>query len=178
MTVEKTGAKIIHMTPAFFDALPIKDRLLPAGRDEYRQPYEGYDDVLTEYSKWLLSKQKQGWVVLDVHNAMKSAVLKGRESNPTFTFAGDGVHPNMEGQWVIAEPLAAYWEIDLSSVKKSDTGKAMFNLVSKKQNIQKLTWLSETKHIRPGIPTGIPMAEADRQVQDLNRQIETLHPSK
>jgi len=178
VAVEKSGARIIHLTPASFDALPIKDRLLPAGRDEYRQPYEGYDDVLTEYSKWLLSKQKQGWIVLDVHDAMKSAVLKGRESNPTFTFAGDGVHPNMEGQWIVAEPLAAYWQIDLSSVQKSDKGKALLELVSKKQTIQKLAWLTETKHVRPGIPAGVPMEQAVQQVADLNLQIQALHSSK
>ncbi len=32
--VEKRGAKIIHLTPAFFDALPIKERLLPAGLED------------------------------------------------------------------------------------------------------------------------------------------------
>jgi len=178
IAVEKSGAKIIHLTPAFFDALPIKDRLLPAGRDEYRQPFEGYDDVLTEYSKWLLSKQKQGWVVLDVHDAMKSAVLKGREINPAFTFAGDGVHPNMEGQLVVAEPLAAYWGMDLSAVQKLENGKALLDLVSKKQTIQKLAWLTATKHVRPGIPAGLPIEQADRQVAELNQQIEALHASK
>ncbi|MFM8396813.1 MAG: GDSL-type esterase/lipase family protein, partial [Pirellula sp.] len=47
--VEKTGARIIHLTPAFFDALPIRDRLLPDGLSEYRQPYAKYDDVLETY---------------------------------------------------------------------------------------------------------------------------------
>lgn len=178
IAVEKSGAKIIHLTPAFFDALPIKDRLLPAGRDEYRQPYEGYDDVLTEYSKWLLSKKNGGWIVLDVHDAMKSAVLKQRETNPNFTFAGDGVHPNFDGQLVIAEPLAAYWGADLSRIQKDENGKALLDLVSKKQNVQKLAWLTATKHVRPGIPAGVPLEEAAREADAINKKIEELNPAK
>jgi lysophospholipase L1-like esterase len=178
VAVEKSGAKIIHMTPAYFDALPIKDRLLPAGQDEYRQPYEGYDDVLSEYSKWLLSKKSSGWVVLDVHEAMKSAVMKQRETNPTFTFAGDGVHPNFDGQLVIAEPLAAYWGIDLSVIQKKGNGKAVLDLVSKKQNVQKLAWLSATKHVRPGIPAGVSLDEAAREAEVLDKNVEELAASK
>jgi lysophospholipase L1-like esterase len=102
--VEKTGAKIIHLTPAFFDALPIRDRLLPDGLDEYRQPYAKYDDVLEAYSKWLLEQRSRNWTVLDVHGAMKSAVMKARESNPNFTLASDGVHPNASGQAIVAKP--------------------------------------------------------------------------
>ena len=178
IAVEKSGAKIIHLTPAFFDALPIKDRLLPAGRDEYRQPYEGYDDVLTAYSTWLLSKQKVGWVVLDVHEAMRAAVLKQRESNPTFTFAGDGVHPNFEGQLVIAQPLATYWKVDLGLIQKSDKGKRLLELVSQKQNLQKLSWLSAIKHVRPGIPAGLPLDEAAKETERINQQILELLSSK
>lgn len=178
IAIEKSGAKIIHLTPAFFDALPIKDRLLPAGRDEYRQPYEGYDDVLTAYSKWLLSKQRDGWVVLDVHEAMRSAVLKQRESNPAFTFAGDGVHPNFEGQLVIAQPLATYWKVDLGVIQKSDKGKRLLELVSQKQNLLKLSWLSATKHVRPGIPAGLPLDEAAKETEKINQQIVELLSSK
>jgi lysophospholipase L1-like esterase len=176
--VEKSGAKSIHLTPAFFDALPIKDRLLPAGRDEYRQPYEGYDEVLTAYAKWLLSKQSEGWVVLDVHEAMKSTVLKQRESNPTFTFAGDGVHPNFEGQLVIAEPLAGYWKVDLGLIQANPHGKQLLDLVSKKQNLQKLAWLTATKHVRPGIPAGLPLDEAAKEAEKVNQQILELLNSK
>lgn len=178
ISVEKSGAKIIHMTPAFFDALPIKDRLLPAGRDEYRQPYEGYDNVLTEYSTWLLSKKAAGWVVLDVHEAMKGAVMKKRETDPSFTFAGDGVHPNFEGQLVIAEPLAAYWNVRLDLIDNRESGKAILDLVSKKQNVQKLAWLTATKHVRPGIPAGVSLEEAAREAESLNQRIKELAAEK
>ncbi len=51
------GARVLHVTPPVFDPQPIKERTLPAGLDEYRQPYEGYDDVLDRYSAWLLDQR-------------------------------------------------------------------------------------------------------------------------
>jgi len=111
--VEASGAVIIHLTPAFFDAQPIQDRLLPAGLDEYRQPYVGYDEVLEAYSRWLLGQRSRGWKVIDLHGAMKQAVLDRRKTDPQFTFASDGVHPNEEGQAVVAGPLAGEWGLQL-----------------------------------------------------------------
>ena len=40
------GAKVLHITPPTFDPVPLQGRTLPAGRDEYHQPYEGYNEVL------------------------------------------------------------------------------------------------------------------------------------
>ena len=172
--VESRGATIVHLTPAFFDALPIKDRLLPKGLDEYQQPYEGYDEVLTEFAKWLLGKRPDGWVVLDVHDAMKSAVVKRRQEEPKFTFAGDGVHPNFEGQLVIAAPLAVYWGLDLNGSLQDKKGKRLLDLVMKKQNIEKLAWLTATKHIRPGIPAGLSLEEAAREAAALKGEMDEL----
>ena len=176
IAVEKSGAKIIHLTPAFFDALPIKDRLLPAGLPEYRQPYAGYDDVLEAYSNWLLGKKKGGWEVLDVHTAMKTAVLEQRKTNPTFTFAGDGVHPNIEGQIVVASPLASHWGLKLDAAPSIDAAKveSVKKLVDKKQQVLKLAWLSHTKHVRPGIPQGLPIADAEKEAAQIDQQIRDL----
>ncbi len=38
--------KVLHLTPPIFDPVPIKSTTLPAGLAEYRQPFEGYDEVL------------------------------------------------------------------------------------------------------------------------------------
>ncbi len=65
-TVEKTGAKIIHLTPPVYDKKPGK-------------PGEfNYDDVLAEYSKWLVSKRADGWIVIDVHGRMKEIIAAAR----------------------------------------------------------------------------------------------------
>jgi lysophospholipase L1-like esterase len=174
--VEKTGAKIIHLTPAFFDALPIRDRLLPDGLDEYRQPYAKYDDVLEAYSKWLLEQRSRNWTVLDVHGAMKSAVMKARESNPNFTLASDGVHPNASGQAIVAKPLAEHWglSLDADGLPKHPKSKELLELVANKQNKLKLAWLSITKHTRPGIPEGQKLDQVTLENKQIDEKIAQL----
>ena len=178
--VAKSGAQILHLTPAFFDALPIRDRLLPAGLEEYRQPYQGYDDVLEAYSEWLLSKKHDGWMVLDTHAAMKQAVLRKRQTNPQFTFAGDGVHPDAAGQAVIAEPLAKAWglSLDEKGLPPRPQSQSVFDVISKKQNTLKLAWLSATGHTRPGIGPGLPIDQAQAQAKELDRQARELLAAK
>jgi lysophospholipase L1-like esterase len=174
--VEATGASIVHLTPAFFDALPIRPRLLPAGLSEYRQPYEGYDDVLEAYSQWLLSKRGDGWVVVDVHSAMKNAVLQARQSDPEFTFAKDGVHPNAAGETVMAMPLAEAWglKIPKPEAPKSPEYTQVLKLVSQKQSLLKLAWLSATGHLRPGIAKGLPLDEATAKARALDEDLRRL----
>lgn len=174
--VVQRGAEIIHLTPAYFDALPIRARLLPAGLDEYRQPFEGYDEVLETYSKWLLEQRQRGWVVYDVHGAMKEAVLAQRQSNPNFTFANDGVHPNAAGQVVIGGPLAKAWGLSLKSdgLPSHPEAKKIFDLVAKRQMLLKQAWLSSTGHLRPGIPQGLPIEAARSQANELDAQIAAI----
>ena len=170
--VESRGAKIIHLTPALFDPVPIKSRLLPAGLDSYSQPYEGYDDVLEAYSQWLLSRKADGWQVLDVHGAFKQALAEKRKDAPNFTFAGDGVHPNAEGQVVLAAPLAAAWGLKLepNGLPAHPRAKEIQALVHEKQNTLKLAWLTLTKHVRPGIAAGLPLEQAQAKAAKLDAE--------
>ena len=174
--VESRGAKIIHLTPALFDALPIKTKVLPAGLEAYPQPYEGYDDVLDAYSKWLLSRRADGWQVIDVHDAMKQALLAKRKESPNFTFAGDGVHPNAEGQVVLAGPLAAAWglKLDADGLPSHQKAKEILSLVREKQKTLKLAWLTATKHVRPGIAVGLPLEEANAKAAKLDQEARAL----
>lgn len=178
--VESRGAKIIHLTPALFDALPIESRLLPAGLETYTQPYEGYDDVLEAYSQWLLSRKADGWQVLDIHGAIKQALVEKRKVAPNFTFAGDGVHPNAEGQVVLAAPLAAAWGLKLEStgLPAHPRAKEILALVHEKQKTLKLAWLTLTKHVRPGIAAGLPLEEAQAKAAMLDADARELAKAK
>src|SRR5579872_972923 len=101
----KAGVRIIHVTPPTFDALPIKGGTLPAGLREYRQPYEGYNEVMDRYSAWLVSQRTNGWTVVDAHTAMNNFLAERRRDSPDFTLARDGVHVNDLGHWLIAQEL-------------------------------------------------------------------------
>ena len=180
--VQRRGVKLVLLTPAMFDAQPIANRLLPAGQAAYPQPYADYDEVLQQYAAWLLGRGRvDGWQVLDVHGAMRRAVVERRESDPDFTFAADGVHPNEAGQAVIAGVLARHWGLDLG---ESDTGidaeerrglrVAVGRLVAERQALLKHAWLTRTGHLRPGLPAGLEWEQAQSAADEMQQRIARL----
>src|SRR6266850_1188665 len=103
--VLKAKARLILVTPPAFDPLPIRNRTLPAGLPEYRQPYAAYNDVLDRYSDWLLDQRTNGWAVIDVHFPMNDYLRQQRRINPGFVLATDGVHLNDTGHWLMAQAI-------------------------------------------------------------------------
>jgi lysophospholipase L1-like esterase len=177
--IEQTKAReiqLILMTPAFFDSHPIHDRLLPAGLDSYPQPFIGYDDVLETYATWLLSLQSEELPVIDIHAAMKQAVLERRKDDPNFTFASDGVHPNSDGHQVIAQAIAKAWDLPVERLdaEEGSVRTKLYELVSKRQHILKHAWLTKTKHTRPGIEPGLPMDQAEEKAKAIEASIADL----
>jgi lysophospholipase L1-like esterase len=109
--VHAVGAKLLLLTPPTFDPNPILKSTLPAGRDVYPSgsSYVGYDEVLERYSHWLLDQRKHGWNVADVHGPMLRHLQARRRKTPEYRLAGDGVHTNSFGHWLIAEAVLRAW---------------------------------------------------------------------
>lgn len=171
--IQRREAELLLLTPAMFDAQPIAERLLPEGLDAYPQPYKNYDEVLEHYAHWLLTKRMDNWNVVDVHAAMSKAVAERRKTEPNFTFATDGVHPSEAGHEVIAKALADQWGLDLESERFKSRADVRA-LVAKKQETLKHAWLTRTRHLRPGIPDGLNLEEAQKTAADLTQQISDL----
>lgn len=170
--VKAAGAKLWIMTPPTFDSLPIKSSTLPAGRDVYPsgQSYEGYDDVLAAYSRWLMSLRKRGWNVVDVHTALRTYIDERRKTEPNFTFAGDGVHPNEVGQHLIAKELLRAWKLPQNSWNNAQ--ETVRRLIHDRQSTVRDAWLSDVGHKRPGMPKGISVEEASRMAKEIDKTIE------
>jgi len=175
--VVATGARIIHITPPVFDPLPIPSKVLPAGLAIYEKPYEGYDEVLDEYSRWLLDMRTQeGWEVIDLHGPMKAALIEQRKSDAEFTFSKDGVHPTQQGQELIAKTILDAWGIapELDGVPKHAHYQEILDLVQKKHAILRLAWLSHVGHKRPGAAPGLPLEEAEKKAVEFDAKIRDL----
>ena len=180
------GAKVLHVTPPVFDPMPIKSRTLPAGRPEYRQPYEGYDEVLGLYAAWLLAQRGNGWDVVDAHGPMERFLAQERLRDPNFRLANDGVHIDATGHWIIARQILEHWGIprsELGDIKTGEpplstqpNGPALLKLVHGKQSLLKDAWLTETGHKRPGMKKGLPLPEAEKQAGEIDREIVNLLP--
>jgi lysophospholipase L1-like esterase len=178
------GAKVLHVTPPVFDPLPIRAKTLPAGLDEYRQPYEGYDEVLGRYSDWLLARRADGWDVVDVHGPMKRHLDRERRRDPGYRLADDGVHANATGHWLIAREILLHWGIparEVADAKGAEQvlsarphGLDVLRLVQQRQRSLKDAWLSATGHRRPGMRQGLPREEAERKAGELDAEIRKL----
>jgi lysophospholipase L1-like esterase len=178
------GARVLHVTPPVFDPVPIKAKTLPAGQVEYRQPYEGYDEVLNLYAAWLLACRGDGWDVVDIHGPMRRLLDDGRARDPDFRLAGDGVHIDAAGHWLIAREILRHWGIpareladaaDAEAVLKSrEHGLDVLKLVQQKQRTLKDAWLAETGHKRPRMKQGLPLEEAERKAASLEAEIRKL----
>jgi lysophospholipase L1-like esterase len=106
--VTAAKAPIVLITPPPFDAIAIKGQTLPAGLKEYTKPFEGYDQVLGKYSDWLLQQRKHGWQVIDIHTPINQYLADQRKLNADFRLAGDGVHINAVGHWLIADQILTF----------------------------------------------------------------------
>ena len=164
----KAGVKIVHLTPPVYDPLPLGNG-------------SRYDEVLDAYSAWLLEqKRDKGWTVFDIHGPMKAALLVRRRTDPKFTFAKDGVHPSLEGHFVIANAL---YHVDHSakdiSFEPADTKNAkklagaLYRLVEKRQHLERDAWLSAIGHKRP-LAAGLPLDQAEKKANEVRAEIDNL----
>ena len=54
----------------------------------------------------------------------------------------------------------------------------LVKLVAERQNMMRDAWLTATKHLRPGLPVGLPLNEAKAKADELTREIEELIQKK
>lgn len=175
-----SGAQVVHLTPPVFDPLPLKGKTLPAGREDYPQPYAGYDDVLDRYSAWLMAQRENGWDVIDIHGPLNRYILRRRAEMPEFTLANDGVHPGPDGHWLIAREILRSWGApgEVADSERPEVlarlhprGAAILQLVAEQQRLLKDAWLSFVGHQRPGMSAGKPLVQAQREAEDLSAKI-------
>lgn len=166
--VVASGAKIVHVTPPCFD--------------EQNGGHVGYAAVLDRYSAWLLAQRAIGWDVVDVHGAMQSYLQAERARDPQFALAGDGVHPDALGHWLMARAILAHVGAESAAAAPDASaflatlteGAAVLALVEQRQRWMRDALLTAIGHQRPGLPKGLPLADAKRKAQDLTPQIQRL----
>lgn len=171
----QAGAQIIHLTPPVFDALPIAAKVAPADKADGAHPYAGYDEVLAKYAEWLLAQRAQGWRVIDLHGPMLAAIIEARKTQPDFTFAKDGIHPNDAGHTEMARPVLATLATPAQVTAFAAFLKAppAGYLPKVRQYGRLLTdaWLGETGHQRPGMAKGLPLPEAQAKAAPLAAEL-------
>lgn len=171
--VEAAGAKLVIITPPFYDAL--------------KQPkMDFYNGVLDRYSEWLIAQRSLGWLVIDLHGPMTREVAKRRQQDPKFTFAGDGVHPNEAGHWFIASTIiaalgdenAAAAQSPRAMLEASKVPVEIYPLVQARMSVLRDSYVGTAGHLRPGVAKGKPIDEANQEADKLTAQIQKLMDAK
>lgn len=167
------GAEVIHLTPPVFDSVPISGKVAPAGQESAGAPFEGYDQVLTRYSEWLLAQRSEGWRVIDIHGPMMTALTKRRETDIGFTFAKDGVHPNADGHELIATTLiAALAPAEAEKFRETKVAPDVLALIAKRRKMIGDAHLKAAGHLRPGTnENALPIEKAEVEAAGLERMI-------
>ncbi len=166
--VTAAGAKIIHVTPPTFD--------------EVKGGHPGYGQALDRYADWLLGQRAAGWDVVDLHGPMNRYLTERRQRDPNFFLAGDGVHCNETGHWIIAKQTLLHWGAkDLAAVEDPaamladyPNGPALLKLIQQRQRMTKDAWLTDVGHVRPGMNKGLPLAEAKARAAAIETEIRGL----
>lgn len=168
------GAKVILMTPPPFDPVPLKGkgRLKPKGEAKYAYfaMYEDYDDVLKRYGEWIMEQKDRVAGVIDLHTPISEHLAQQRKSDPKFTLAPDGIHPNRAGHRIIGNTILKAWGVE----RIVEPSEELLKLMTRRTSIRHDAWLTEVGHKRPGVRKGLPLAEAAKQVKLLESKISSL----
>src|SRR5258708_3042513 len=77
---------------------------------------------LDRYSEWLLAQRANGWDVVDVHGPMKRFLAKERARDPNFRLAGDGVHVDDMGHWLITRQILLHCGVPARDLAEAENG--------------------------------------------------------
>ncbi|MFL6215944.1 MAG: SGNH/GDSL hydrolase family protein [Blastocatellia bacterium] len=104
----KTQARIYVMTPTVYDGT----------RNTPWSHTTRYNDVLDRYSE--AAKQiaaREQLPVIDLHATTTDALMRAKKNDSAYTFLPDGVHPQEDGQLVMATEILRAWGAPASGVE-------------------------------------------------------------
>lgn len=167
---------LVLMTPPPFDPQPQmkSGKALPLGAEKYAwfAIYEDYDDVLEQYSKWILGVSEGIEAVIDVRRPMLDELARRRKLDPNYSMSGDGVHFNADGHHVLATAILKVLKVQAGVTKNEDLKK----LVHKRQLLMRDAWVTHCGHKRPKTAKGKPLPEARKEAAILSKQIDKVLP--
>ena len=179
------GAKVIILTPTVFDPLRIPEKVLKDNETgyTYSKPYYKYDNVLADYSKWIMSLKIKDVQTIDLHTPMKKYLLKRHKEDPEFFINKDGIHPTPFGHLFMAKIILDKTGIplhikNLDNELKRDTSNTLFKLINNQRQILSKGWLEYIGYTaRTTVKTNnidtteIKVSELQKQIDELRREI-------
>ena len=106
----KTAARAYVMTPTVYDGT----------RHTSWSHTDRYNDVLDRYSEAVKAiAKREGLSVIDLHTVTTEALMQAKKDDPAYTFASDGVHPEEDGQLLMAAEILRGWGAPVGGLELS-----------------------------------------------------------
>ncbi len=183
----QAGARIILLTPAYFDRQTATKRGSVAHETDsdfaFNKAYPHYqEEVLSRYANWALTHDFGPSVKyrVDIQTALRTWVDGERKKDGNFTY-GDGIHPTALGHLIIAKAILkqlGYQNEELTAfspnLHTSQDTPTVWSEMTKRRNLLTFSWLTEVGHKRPKTPVGKPLPEARKQADEILRVATSL----
>ncbi|MEG2949102.1 MAG: GDSL-type esterase/lipase family protein [Clostridia bacterium] len=174
------GIKAAFMTPLVFDAASFDGELAKETQAEFSfmRPYEHYDDVMAQYSQWVLSQgSKLADLVIDLRTPLLADMRARRIQNPAYS-SGDGIHPNLHGHAIIAQTILKTLfgvESDILEEMLMPPDFPLFELLYERDQLEHIHIKEQIGHSNPN-KTVLPkdwQASVDALNRKLHRYLQT-----
>ena len=175
----KAGVKqLVILTPPPFDPLPISHKTVDQGNFSYRSPYFRYNNVLTDYSKYLMTINKGDIKVVDLHTSLFFYTFFKRKENKNFTLSRDGIHPGKEGHLLMAQTILRSLEIPFEYIEPFEYSKLekkpLFELIAKKRSLRSRGWLDYIGYTRGKTVKKDSVKDVEEKVNSLQYEIDKI----
>jgi lysophospholipase L1-like esterase len=177
--------KIIILTPPVFDPLRIPQKIQKDGAKSYRfsKPYYKYDNVLADYSRWIMNLHIKNVETIDLHTRMKQYLDRRQKVDPNLFINRDGVHPTPLGHLFMAQTFLNGIGIQIHPNNlEQELGKisadTLFKLVNKQRQLRSKGWLDYIGYTRGKTVKSDEIAPTEKQAAELQKQINVLRQNK
>lgn len=107
------GLRVYLVTSPPFDPDPVRKILRTPNATEFgwTGPYFKYEEeVLARYGAWVKTLEGVGFTAIDAHSPILAHLAKARREGEDYRLAGDGVHLDASGHWLIAQAILEAWK--------------------------------------------------------------------
>lgn len=180
-SVQEYHIPIVLVTPPVFDSLPVSEKLADEEDAEfsYRRPFRKYDQVLTDYSHWLLSMNRPRVKVIDWHGPMKGLIRQQRKRIPEFTFSSDGIHPSSAGHLLMArlflQHFGFHFEKGTSITEETIMDDPLYHVVDHRRKLRSTGWLPYVGYTRGETVTKSSIEATEIRAKQLNELILSMN---
>jgi lysophospholipase L1-like esterase len=183
--LKATVNKIIILTPPVFDPLRIPQKVQKDSAKSYgfSKPYYRYDDVLSDYSKWIMGLRIKNVETIDLHSQMKKYLEQRQKEDSNFFINKDGVHPTHLGHLFMAQTFLSGIGIqihskDLDRELNEISADTLFKLIDKQRQLRSKGWLEYIGYTRGKTVKTNNIEPTKNQVAELQKQIDVIKQNK